>query len=344
MAGEINKMQPRQKDTTNWITPAIGALGGIASGIIGQGAQKRAEKRQLENSKKMAEFNQKQALEMWEKTNYPAQIAQMKKAGLNVGLMYEGGGTAGQAQANSQTMGMQNDQTGQRISEGMGMALNARMQEAQIKLAEATANKTEVEADKLAGTDTEESKARTASLLQGIENAKSQKELTDIQTKIATIENIEQWMTQEDRVDRIKSEARKIEQEARSALAQANIDEATQQQKIDIIGEELTYSILKNALTGATITKTNEETRKIGQEIFNLIAEEWATKKHATVASEKVWNEGKRLTEEERKNRMQEILTQAGIDQQNKDMWMGLFKTVIGGVVSRGNTIISNRK
>ena len=39
---------------------------------------------------------QKHQLEMWEKTNYPAQVAQMRKAGLNPALMYGQAGAGGQ--------------------------------------------------------------------------------------------------------------------------------------------------------------------------------------------------------------------------------------------------------
>ena len=63
-------------------------------------------------------------LELWEKTNYPAQVEQMKNAGLNVGLMYKGGGPSGQiAAANG---------GGMEIQQMMQMMLQNKMTEAQI--------------------------------------------------------------------------------------------------------------------------------------------------------------------------------------------------------------------
>lgn len=57
--------------------------------------QQKLQDQQIKGQKDMANYNQQLAMKTWEETNYKAQVEQMKKAGLNVGLMYGGGGAGG---------------------------------------------------------------------------------------------------------------------------------------------------------------------------------------------------------------------------------------------------------
>ena len=52
----------------------------------------------------------------------------------------------------------------------------------------ADTKKKEVEANKLAGVDTEVGKAQITNLLQGVDNQKAQEVLTQVQTRIANVE------------------------------------------------------------------------------------------------------------------------------------------------------------
>lgn len=82
---------------------AQGAIG-AGLGLIMQKSNDRRQIRQQEKlqaleiagQKQMTDYNQKKQLEMWENTGYGAQKEQMKKAGLNPGLMYGMGGGGGQ--------------------------------------------------------------------------------------------------------------------------------------------------------------------------------------------------------------------------------------------------------
>lgn len=87
-------------------TAANGILGVALGGIQNKqdyNQQKRYQKLQMEGQKEMALFNYEQQMKMWEATNYGAQVAQLKKAGLNPGLLYgqsgAGGATTNAAQA-----------------------------------------------------------------------------------------------------------------------------------------------------------------------------------------------------------------------------------------------------
>lgn len=74
-----------------------GQLAGNAMGaIIGQNSMSD----QVAAAKQMAIFNREQQMQLWRDTNYKAQADQMRKAGLNVGLMYgKGGGQGGSVAA-----------------------------------------------------------------------------------------------------------------------------------------------------------------------------------------------------------------------------------------------------
>ena len=104
------------------------------------------DRRQLEQQKKLMEMqsqydeiasqrNLNNQLELWQKTNYPAQVEQMQKAGLSVGLMYKGGGQSGQIAAdntNRQAPTAANG-GGMEIQQMMQLMLNNKMTEAQIE-------------------------------------------------------------------------------------------------------------------------------------------------------------------------------------------------------------------
>ena len=65
-------------------------LGNMASTGIGMEASNQAQENQVRSQKELMEFGSKLAYENWLKTNYNAQRGQLEKAGLNVGLMYNG--------------------------------------------------------------------------------------------------------------------------------------------------------------------------------------------------------------------------------------------------------------
>lgn len=85
----------------------ITAAAPVVGGIIGAFGQKKREQRAHDRNLQYLDIQQKNTMEqiekqradqmkMWNETNYGAQVEHMKKAGLNVGLMYEGGGQGGQ--------------------------------------------------------------------------------------------------------------------------------------------------------------------------------------------------------------------------------------------------------
>lgn len=230
--------------------------------------QKKLQQLEISGQQQMADFNMKKQLELWDKTNYKAQIDQLMKAGLNPGLMYGmgGGGGATTNAATGQVSGADAPKGG---GESIGMAMqmmNLQLMKAQKENIEAdTANKDADTANKpLQGKNIE---ASTGSLLQGINNQKAQEELTKIQSRIATVTANIQEQTEEEQVKTIEEAMGKMESEARSALAQANVDEDTKQTKIDLLANQLAQSYAQTALTKTQTGKTAAEITNMAKQI-----------------------------------------------------------------------------
>ena len=161
---------------------AIGtAAGSVFGSLIGNKMQQDQFGNQLTLMKKQHEYNEKsanvaqaRAYEMWEKTNYAAQIEQMKKAGLSPGLMYgqagAGGGTVSGAQG--QGTSQPTDRSIEMKLRGQEMGLQLANLASQIKLNESQANKNNAEADKTAGVDTELAKTSIENLISQTKNEK----------------------------------------------------------------------------------------------------------------------------------------------------------------------------
>lgn len=137
------------------IPAAIGAAASIASMATARKRKKKDQGMQIEGNKEMAEFNRKQQMKLWEDTNYSAQMAQMKKAGLNPGLMYDAGGQGGVTQAQAGNVDAPKGQEEETGLEAVGMGIQAALAKAQAKNLEANTKKAEAEAKNIAGIDTE---------------------------------------------------------------------------------------------------------------------------------------------------------------------------------------------
>lgn len=161
---------------------AIGtAAGSVFGSLMGNKMQQDQFGNQLTLMKKQHEYNeasanaaQKRAYEMWENTNYAAQIEQMKKANLSPGLMYgqagAGGGTVSGAQGQGTSQPM--DRSVEMKLKGQELGLQLANLASQIKLNESQANKNNAEANKTAGVDTELAKTSIENLISQTKNEK----------------------------------------------------------------------------------------------------------------------------------------------------------------------------
>lgn len=228
---------------------ALGAIGGLIGSI---GAGKRAKKqqdRQHNYNKETMEIqnkylqennrlNQELQLDTWNKTNAQAQAQHYRDAGLNVGLMYEGGG-AGGATIGSQQGGAPSGVAGYSDAgiqaKGMDIMSNMGMQVAQIELMRAQTKKLEAEANKTAGVDTDLGNTQIESLTQGIKNQQAQKIATDIENDIKRLEWRIKDATAEDVTRSIVNNAEQTFYELSMMKRLDKFEEETYRTKVDTL-------------------------------------------------------------------------------------------------------------
>lgn len=173
---------------------------------------------QKEYNQEQAKFNQGLALDLWEKTNYGAQLKHMKENGLNTALMYGqptgiGGTTTGAGTAEGVSMG---------TSGAVGVGLQARLQDAQIEATRAAANKANAEAAKISGTDQQNTQANT-DLTKANENlSKASERLANAKGDQIKVE-----------MDKVEAERNILIQNLRKVTNDADISDATKQAEID---------------------------------------------------------------------------------------------------------------
>lgn len=151
-----------------------------------QKQQKALQDISVQGNKELADYSQEKQMQMWDATNYEAQMKHLKAAGLNAGLMYgKGGGggtTTGSANAGSVSTGSAAN-SAQTSQASQGMALLG----AQIANLQADTKKKEAEAVKTAGIDTELGGAQKSSIEQGIEQSRTS--VDKMLSEIANIDN-----------------------------------------------------------------------------------------------------------------------------------------------------------
>lgn len=238
----------------------------VGSGIIGTGMGMLDEaimgnsrrKKQVEQQKKLTDINvqaqeglmdkaQQQQLEMWDATNYSAQMEQLSKAGLNPALIYAGGG----GQGTTGSIGGGGIGTGDASSEAeqkqadtqqRGMALQMAKLGAEIKAIEASANKDQADADatrettpeKIEGIrkDIEYKDASIKEITQNINNKRIQAEGAKLQNDFDRIRNEIKEATAGDEITSARYLNYKLDADVRTILQNYDI---TKEQKQNIL-------------------------------------------------------------------------------------------------------------
>lgn len=248
--------------------------GAAANAIIGMGIGKANDSRQLsqqeqlqqlqiEGQKNMGDFNRRQAMRMWEDTNYKAQVQQLKKAGLNPGLIYgmggAGGTTAGAAPGS--VTGGTAPVGGGEIQDMFGYGMQAGVQQAQKEVLETQADKNKAEADKIRGVDTKEAEGRIGIL--------------EVDKTLKEIEATVNQATKEDVIDKISFDTRKAMKELEIATVESGIARETIDEKIKIIEQTAIGAVLQNTLTKVQTEKGKQDI-KLSKEQIKKWSEEIA--------------------------------------------------------------------
>lgn len=225
--------------------------------------QQKMNQQQLELDKQKTDYQTQKQLEMWDKTNYAAQIGQMEKAGLNPALLYGGGGGGGATVgASAASVSSQKQDSSGRMSEGMAMQMGQMaMQQAQIELTKAQTEKTKVEANNISegGVNNENTKQNTLT-------GKAQEQLLKTQNDIAAIEREIKDKSQDATIGIIQNTSSKIEAEWNKLRQENIITGETMETQINQAKAQLIKTGLENALL-----KTNKE---LGEANIKRISEE----------------------------------------------------------------------
>lgn len=206
----------------------IGFIGNALSRALGLSwsPQRAMREQEAYNKRIMALQNQYQqqaaaqsqqyAKDYWDYTNAENQVKHLKNAGLNIGLMYGQSGAGGMGASG----GARQESPEQAQGNPIGMALQVqqieqqrRMNDAQISLAEAQAEKARNEAKKISGVDTQEA-------LKRIEEASSRIELNLREG------NYKEALTELTKAEKEATEALKSLREMQEALSKAQVSEA----------------------------------------------------------------------------------------------------------------------
>lgn len=289
----------------------VGGGLGLLGGLFGNGNSTKQQKELMDRAweyekegmgmqynygQAAANAAQQRNLEMWNQTNFGAQRQHMEDAGLSVGLMYGGGGQGAVSQGGQAT------QPSGPTSNPVGMALQYRQIEqqneaikSQTMLNQAEAAKALAEAKKTSGVDTKKTESEVK--WQEIENR-----IQESREKIASSNIVE-----------AKANAKKAMEEFKQAMLNTEYLDKTQQQRVQMVTDQLSLLQKQGLKEEAVIDLTNAQATKVRKEIDILwydaitkrISAE-ALKKQAAAAVEKIAKEyelGKgHLSLEEQKN------------------------------------------
>lgn len=268
----------------NIIDTAAGGIFGLVLGGYNDRRQYRQQEKlqalQIAGQKEMTDYQMMKQLEMWNNTNYEAQMEHIKKAGLNPGMIYgmKGGGGVTTGSAGGSVSGAQAPVGGREIQELMQQQIQMRLLKAQEENIKAQTNKTNVEADVIGGVQKEKTVAETENLMQGLDNLKMEYEAKRLMIAMQNIENYEKQASQEDRLDYIEMQAKIAAKQLDILRNEGKISDDTVQSKIEIVKQEAAGAILRNELTKANIRATNEEINKWKVELqqgWKKLGTEW---------------------------------------------------------------------
>lgn len=252
-----------------------GILGLMLGGLANKQQFNQAERLQglqIKGQQQMADYNLQKQLELWNATNYKAQMEQLEKAGLNPGLIYgmSGGGGTTAAASPGQVTGQAAHK-----SDVMGIAMSA----AQMGLLKAQKKNIEADtANKQAQTSAvpaqiEKTQTETKSINQGINNQQAQEVLTKLQARNQEIENEIKNYSKGTIEDILVLQASKLEKEISILTTQGMLDKQTANVKTDLLFAQLVKTGIETQAIKSNIEVNSAQIEKWA----NDIAQGWSS-------------------------------------------------------------------
>lgn len=255
-------------------------LMGVAGQAIGNKMQlkqaKKLQQLQLQGSQEMANYNRMMQMKMWEDTNYAAQVKQMQKAGLNIGLMYGGSGAGGTTGSAGGAV------SGQGTQDYSGMMQGNPMVAAQIANLEADTAKKKAEAEKTSGVDTAavgqsiaESIARVSNLEAVTSNERLKSSVLEWESTLKSLEATEKGQSLEANVRAAQEQANKLAGEAEQAKNAGKLSSEAYDDMLKQVEQTTIEQGLRMLFTEAGIDKTKMDTAKAKKEMKLAAAKVW---------------------------------------------------------------------
>lgn len=209
-------------------------------------------------NEQMAKNNQQRNKDLWDYTNYENQKQHIKNAGLNPALIYGMGGGGGVSASGAQGQGVTQptDRSVEMKLKQQGLGLQLASIASQVALNKSQAEKNKVEANKIAGVDTEAQKATIDNLIAQTSNEKAKKGLILGQIRVTDAEeelkrNMADWT--KDKADETRWNIKSL------------------QKGIDKLAEEINGMKLDNELKERTIDNKVKESSLTLQNLMSEI-------------------------------------------------------------------------
>ena len=260
----------------------FGAFANMIGGLAASSQQREDNEylmnKQAELNKEQADYSTELAKNYWDYTNFENQVKHMKEAGLNPALFYAKGGQGGST-GGGQAQGVGLPSTTPTMARIQAQGMGAQLQNvlSQVELNKAVAKKTNAEADKIKGVDTQLAEAE----------AKLKERIANLQDTVEKVLNSQEKMNAANYF-KIQAEERKIWEEARKAVIDAEVAEKTKDANI----EAAAISNWKNILAGVeSISRTSLNEQQI-EKLKNDMAVAWA---NVALGEKSVSNEADRI-------------------------------------------------
>ena len=187
---------------------------------------------QLAIDKLKMEEQRKMQLQMWKDTNYAAQVEEMKKAGLSIGLMYGKGGAGGTTTGAGAT-----GVSAPTAPTGMGMIGGSQLaaQMANIELTKAQTENVKADTERKLGVDKSKVEAEIGNLIETTNNQKIQGRLMEIEEDMKGIELEIKDRTKEDSINAIGQQIQLSNQQINWWVRKNYTEESTKEKQIEII-------------------------------------------------------------------------------------------------------------
>jgi hypothetical protein len=270
--------------------------------------------------------------EMWKKTNYPAQMEMLKKAGLNPALLYGQGGAGGSTTGSQGGGSAASGSYSHAPFMDMGSMSDMMRAIADAKLKEKQGENLDSETEMNRGVKTDLMKTE-------IEKAKKETDNVESRTALIELEQVEQRIINANKQDEIRTAIEQGTALIKKLKADASISENT----LDLIVEKMTYENLEAAYRIDKVKyegeKLQEETRFISEQI-SMMYHRYNLDYAKATADVNIRNRANQLKNAELnlKDQMQDLtlhIEKLKLDQRTKELIVnnigGILRSLIGG-------------